>query len=222
MEISEEFSSQGGSSGDLGAVTINKRTADTTIIVQDQQTVVIGGLTREEQVKGATKIPVLGDIPVLGMLFRSTTSQTIKVNLLLILTPHIVRDQNDLRRIFERKMQERQEFLDRFFVFDDSLPWEPIQDYTRTNGMVEYIRQTQLKMSERERLNEELRPDAPKGHEPVDPVAMPSMAKTSSGSSATPTPRPKPRRRTNPRTRRNSRTRVPGTRLRRNNRYRVE
>lgn len=222
MEISEEFSSAGAPlDGNLGAIPINKRTADTTIIVRDQQTVVIGGLTREEQINSATKIPVLGDIPVLGMLFRSTTKQKLKVNLLLILTPHIVRDQNDLRRIFERKMQERQEFLDRYFVFDDSLPWEPIQDYTRTNGMVEYIRQTQLKMADRERLNEELRPDAPKGHDQVEPIAMPSMAKPSSGGSTTPTPRPTTRPRTNPRTRTNSRTRVPGSRLR-NTRYRVE
>ena len=57
---------------------------------------------------------------MLGALFRSSTTTKRKTNLLLILTPYVIRDQDDLRKIFERKMQERQEFLDRYFVFNDS------------------------------------------------------------------------------------------------------
>ena len=178
MEISEEFSNPGPAQGALGAVPINKRTADTTVIVRDSQTVVIGGLVREQQINNITKIPILGDIPILGMLFQQHTSQTQKNNLLLILTPHIVRDQSDLRRIFEHKMQERQEFLDRFFVFDDSVAWQSPEDYTRTRGLVEHIRQTQLKLDERERMEAELMPNTPKTHEPVRPVALPSTAAT--------------------------------------------
>lgn len=198
MELSEEFSDAGSPTGALGAVPINKRTADTTVIVKDQQTVVIGGLVRESQVTGQTKIPVLGDIPVLGVLFRQQSKTTQKTNLLLVLTPHIIRDQSDLRRIFERKMQERQEFLDRYFVFDDTLPWEPHPDYARTNGLLERIRQTQLKIAERERLGDELKPDRPSTHEPVQPVALPSMSSpgqakqpaTAVGAGAATPPRP--------------------------------
>ncbi len=230
MDIQEEFSTAGAPQGDLGAVPINKRTAETTIIVEDQQTVVIGGLTREEQVHAETKIPVLGDIPVLGFLFRQSNKQSRKVNLLLILTPHVIRDQNDLRKIFERKMQERQEFLDRYFVFEDSLPWEPAKDYGRTNGMLERIRQTQLKLAERERLRKELEPGTTKTHDPVKPVQLPAMAAPkSSQPAAAPTPatrtrapttRPRPATRTpNPRTR--SRPTVPGS-VPPTNRYRVE
>jgi general secretion pathway protein D len=230
MDIQEEFSTAGAPQGELGAVPINKRTAETTIIVEDQQTVVIGGLTREEQVNAETKIPVLGDIPVLGALFRQSNKQSRKVNLLLILTPHVIREQNDLRKIFERKMQERQEFLDRYFVFEDSLPWEPHKDYSRTNGMLERIRQTQLKLAERERLQKELQPGKVKGHEPVKAVQLPSMAQPKT---AVPTPRPTPRtrrtRRTRPTPRRRRTTRarprsrpsVPGS-VPKNNRYRVE
>ncbi|RLB58555.1 MAG: type II secretion system protein GspD, partial [Deltaproteobacteria bacterium] len=83
MELSEEFSDAGSPTGALGAVPINKRTAETTVIVRDQQTVVIGGLVREGQINGSTKVPVLGDIPVLGFLFRQSTKQTQKTNLLL-------------------------------------------------------------------------------------------------------------------------------------------
>jgi general secretion pathway protein D len=234
MEISEEFSSVAGEpAGDLGALSINKRTANTTIIVADQQTVVIGGLTREEQVNTVSKIPILGDIPVLGILFRNSNKQTRKVNLLLVLTPYIIRDQNDLRRIFERKMQERQEFLDRYFVFEDSLPWEPAPDYTRTNGMLEHIRQTQLAIEERERLDEELRPTERRVHEPVQPLALPSMA-GAGGSSGSTTTAPPPPTRPPPQGRRapqqqpqqpqtdRPQMRVPGSVLRNNPRYRVE
>jgi general secretion pathway protein D len=234
MDIQEEFSTAGAPQGDLGAVPINKRNANTTVIVEDQQTIVIGGLTREEQVHGETKIPVLGDIPVLGVLFRQTNKQQRKVNLLLILTPHVIRDQNDLRRIFERKMQERQEFLDRYFVFEDSLPWEPQRDYTRTNGMLERIRQTQIKLAERERLRKELEPDATKGHDPVKPIQLPAMAGSGQGSTTkkpgggtstpqpSPTTRPRPRPgMTTPTPGNTERPQVPGS-VRTPNRYRVE
>jgi general secretion pathway protein D len=229
MEIQEEFSDAGSPTGALGAVPINKRTANTTIIVADQQTVVIGGLVREGQVNGETKIPVLGDIPVLGILFRQATKQTQKTNLLLVLTPHIVRDQNDLRAIFERKMQERQEFLDRYFVFDESLPWEPAKDYTRTNGLLEHIRQTQLSLTERERLAESLQPLEDKAHEPVTPLQMPAMAQPKSGGGApakkpVAKPRAKPKRRTS-RTKKSGdvRTfRVPGALRNDARRYRIE
>ena len=58
-----------------------------------------------------------------------------KKNLLLVLTPHVIRDQEDLRKIFERKMQERQEFLDRYMVFSGE-DWKPPRDWSRTSGLV--------------------------------------------------------------------------------------
>src|ERR1043165_8864831 len=85
---------------------------------------------KDEYVTSREKIPVLGDLPLLGALFRQTTTTKRKANLLLILTPHVIRDQSDLRRIFERKMQERQEFLDRYFVFSG-------QDWTPPRGSSE-------------------------------------------------------------------------------------
>jgi general secretion pathway protein D len=176
MEISEEFSDAGSPEGALGVVPINKRTAETTVIVRDQQTVVIGGLVREGQINGVTKIPILGDIPVLGILFRRNETKVQKTNLLLILTPHIVRDPSDLRRIFERKMQERQEFLDRYFLFDDTTPWEPPVDYTRAVGMLEHIRGTQLDIELREKLQAELAPKRSTAHDPVAPLSLPSIA----------------------------------------------
>jgi general secretion pathway protein D len=59
-------------------------------------------------------VPVLGSLPILGWLFRSESTKKQKTNLLLFLTPYIIRDQSDVRRIFERKMAERDEFVRRF------------------------------------------------------------------------------------------------------------
>ncbi len=121
LEVSEEISDVNGQQplGTLGAVPFAKRTAQTQLVVKDQQTVVIGGLVRNRIARTDTKIPLLGDIPVLGALFRSSSTSLQKSNLVLVLTPYIIREQDDLRTVFERKMQERQEFLDHYFVFSD-------------------------------------------------------------------------------------------------------
>jgi general secretion pathway protein D len=122
-----------------------------------------------------TKIPVLGDIPVLGFLFRQRVKTKTKTNLLLVLTPYVIRDQEDLRAIFERKMQERQEFLDRYFVFSESAAWEPPRDFSRANGLVEEIRQQILAEEERARIEEEARPRRLQEHTPVEPVGLPTF-----------------------------------------------
>ncbi|WP_437734169.1 type II secretion system secretin GspD [Sorangium sp. So ce1335] len=174
LELTEEISDAGAPlEGALGAIPINKRTASTTLVVRDQQTVVIGGLVRDGTTTSETKIPVLGDIPVLGFLFRQRVRTKTKTNLLLVLTPYVIRDQEDLRAIFERKMQERQEFIDRYFVFSDSAAWEPPRDFGRSNGLVEDIRQSILTEEERARLEEEARPKIPREHTPVEPVGLP-------------------------------------------------
>jgi general secretion pathway protein D len=213
LEIDQEFSSAAPEpQGTLGTVNVAKRSAKTTVVVDDQQTVVIGGLTREEVVNEASKIPVLGDIPVLGALFSSTSETSQKLNLLLVLTPHIIRDRGDLQRIFERKMQERQEFLDRYFVFDDSLPWEPPVDYSRTNGLLENIRQAQLRIDERRAAHADLAGEATPTHTPVAPVGLPSIAGTGKAAAQPPRPsKPKSRPSRSKRRSRPRRARVPGS-----------
>ncbi len=184
LELSEEISEQGSAVGALGVIPISKRTANTTLVVRDQQTVVIGGLIRNVRSRKEDKVPVLGDIPVLGALFRKTENSFEKRNLVLILTPYIIREQSDLRTVFERKMQERQEYLDRYFVFSDSNEYEPPKDYTRTNGLVEDIRQGFLNVDERKRLEELTRPKELKRHEPGAPLEMPAPTSRRPGTGA--------------------------------------
>jgi len=178
LEIEQESSAKGAATGTLGVVSIVKRTANTTVTVDDQQTVVIGGLMRDEVVQTDQKIPLLGDIPVLGFLFKHSTTEKRKANLLLILTPYIIRDQNDLRKIFQRKMQERQEFLDRYFVFNGQ-DWQPPQDFSRANGLVEDIRQAYFRADEQTRLRREAEGAVPHDHEPGEPIALPQGAGSS-------------------------------------------
>ncbi|WP_394821121.1 type II secretion system secretin GspD [Pendulispora albinea] len=174
LEVNEEISEAKAAVGNAAVVPIVKRNAETMLVVQDQQTVIIGGLMRNRVARTVNKIPVLGDIPVLGALFRKTEDRMEKTNLILILTPYIVRDQGDLRTIYERKMEERQQFLDRYFVFNDDSDYQPPKDYSRTIGLIEFMRQSYRDVEEKKKRDELLKPKELKTHEPGEPLEMPA------------------------------------------------
>lgn len=173
LEIEEEISEAGAPQGTLGVVPIEQRTAKTQVLVRDQETVVIGGLMRDRVTTSETKIPILGDLPILGALFRTESRTTERRNLLLFLTPYIIRTPDDLRAIFERKMQERQEFLDRFFVFGDH-EYTPPFDYSRTRGLVFEIFNELEDLDEERELEAELEARPPPEH-----VARPPLGTAS-------------------------------------------
>lgn len=201
MEIEEEISERGVTEGDLQVISINKRKAKTEVMVRDQQTIVIGGMMRDTTVNSQTRIPILGDIPVIGALFRQTRREVSKTNLLLILTPYVIRDPSDLRTIFERKMRERQEFIDRYFVFGDQ-DYEPPIDYSRTRGFLLEMFREIARLDEEARIEVAARSTPPPAHVPRPPVGdMPpareeqDMVITPEGISydnPNPEPRPQP------------------------------
>src|SRR5208283_433695 len=128
--------------------TLAKRTAKTTVVAKDQETVVIGGILQDRTIENTSKVPVLGDIPVLGLLFRESSKQTIRTNLLLFLTPYIIRDSSDFRRIFERKMAERQKFVEDFY---GELPrYEVAVDFDRKAGPLEKMNQASIQTQKQE------------------------------------------------------------------------
>ncbi len=176
LELEEEISDVGAAlaNSNVGAVPINRRTAKTQLVVRDQQTVVIGGLMRDAVTNTTSKIPFLGDIPLIGLLFRKKTSTKSKQNLLLFMTPYIIRSQADLRAIYERKMRERQEFLDRYFVFGTH-DYHPTVDYARTRGLVaEIMKQVDSVKTEKElalKLTSTTKPE----HVASSPVGAPSL-----------------------------------------------
>jgi general secretion pathway protein D len=188
LEVTEEISDVTGQQpiGSLGVVPFAKRTAQTQLVVKDQQTVVIGGLVRNRVARTQTKIPLLGDIPVLGALFRSSSSTMQKSNLILVLTPYIIREQSDLRTVFERKMQERQEFLDHYFVFSDQTEYEPPKDYSRMNGLLEDIRQSFAEAAEEREMERAKIPGEMRTHFAQQPLELP----TTVGAGSAPAPAP--------------------------------
>ncbi len=86
--------------------TTSKRSMETTTIAQDQQTLVVGGLVRDNLTLSERKVPLLGDIPWLGWLFKTQTRTTEKLNLLVFLTPHLVRDDADVVELNARKAKD--------------------------------------------------------------------------------------------------------------------
>lgn len=87
----------------VGAVVTTKRSAKTTVIVDDSQTIVIGGLIQENLNEAQSQVPCLGNLPIFGALFRQTSKSRQKTNLLIFITPHIVTSEEDVNRITEHK-----------------------------------------------------------------------------------------------------------------------
>ena len=86
--------------------TTTKRSMETTTIAKDGQTLVVGGLVRDNLTISERKVPLLGDIPLLGWLFRFQSRQSEKLNLLVFLTPSLVRDEVDMVDLNARKSAE--------------------------------------------------------------------------------------------------------------------
>ena len=84
-------------------IVTNKRKLTNTILVDDRQTIVLGGLIQDDERNTLRKVPLLGDIPVAGALFRNSTSVRIKRHLLFFLRPTIQRTPADLRAITDAK-----------------------------------------------------------------------------------------------------------------------
>ncbi len=94
-----------------GLVT-NKRSAITTVVVKDRETMVIGGLIRDNLMTSESKVPLLGDIPLLGWLFKYKTTKIEKVNLILFITPYIIKNEEDAQDITRRKAEAFEQFRD--------------------------------------------------------------------------------------------------------------
>jgi general secretion pathway protein D len=89
----------------------NKRSTTTKLIVQNEDTVVLSGLIRDENEEVVNKIPLLGDIPVLGWLFKNTKTKVRKTNLLVFITPHIVKQYDQIRKVLNKNLDERDDFI---------------------------------------------------------------------------------------------------------------
>src|SRR5262245_40524675 len=93
------------SESEVGAVTTTKRSAKTTVIVDDNQTIVIGGLISNDSNEAKTSVPCLGNIPIFGWAFKQSSISKRKTNLLIFMTPHIITSQEDIDRVTTHERQ---------------------------------------------------------------------------------------------------------------------
>lgn len=140
VRLSVEVSNEEIASTDatLGPTTA-KRSVKTQIVAKDQSTIVIGGLIQERATRSVKKVPVLGSLPVLGALFRDTQNIKQKTNLLVFLTPYIIRDEADYRRIYEKKRKEQEDFMVQFY--GKKRDFNVDIDYSRKPGPLTRIHQ---------------------------------------------------------------------------------
>lgn len=107
LEVSQEVSSVvPGSTGNASGLITNKSLINTTILADDQQTIALGGLMRDNTTTRQQKVPGLGNVPVIGRLFRSDNDSTQKSNLIIFLQPTILRDGGAVASVTERKYNQ--------------------------------------------------------------------------------------------------------------------
>lgn len=137
MRIYQEVSNVLDKSMAAGIIT-NKRSLDTNVVVDDGQIIVLGGLVEDRSTNGADKVPLLGDIPVLGTLFRSEKRTRNKTNLMVFLRPYVIRDSASASAVvadryeFMRARGQESETTKHWALPDVTLPTLPELDKNAT------------------------------------------------------------------------------------------
>jgi general secretion pathway protein D len=114
LKISIESSSLGQKPAGAVDLVTNKRTVSTTVLIEDGGIVVLGGLIEDDTSKGESRVPYLGSIPILGLLFKTRNQTSAKTNLMIFIRPKIMRDANQAAYETELKynyMQDQQKPL---------------------------------------------------------------------------------------------------------------
>jgi type IV pilus assembly protein PilQ len=97
----------GGSEGVIALPRVASSTLSTTVLLRSGQTAVLGGLKTKTQSETITKLPLLGDIPVLGYLFKGKSRQDTMTTLLVFITPELIRSPEDVEKSMQRALEER-------------------------------------------------------------------------------------------------------------------
>ncbi len=117
LDVNQEISDvvESTSTNEAGPTT-SKRSATTTVVVKDRQTMVIGGLIRDNVTSSTSKVPLLGDIPILGWLFKYKTSKVEKVNLMIFITPYIIKTAEEAAELTNHREGILEGFRERFRI----------------------------------------------------------------------------------------------------------
>jgi len=132
-----------GGSGSLSdRPTTTKRKVLTNAIVNNGETIIVGGLIKKSSGKGTTKVPLLGDIPIIGELFKSTSDSDSSVNVVIYLTPYIVRKSGDLQKL--RKVLSE---LDTLQIKYNSLVHKGLEKRLKNKGASGRVNQSNSSLS---------------------------------------------------------------------------
>lgn len=124
-EIAPDISNSTGNSSD-NYPNVFKRSVSTTVRLNNNQTVVLGGLIRNDVNESNDKVPFLGDIPLLGALFRTKSKNNQQTNLVIYITPHIVQDSAYIN--LDKELQELDKKQNEFYMHDESF----LESYKRS------------------------------------------------------------------------------------------
>ena len=127
LDIDQDISAVTPNKGQATDIVLSTRKAKTSVVVKDKDTVVIGGLLQDQDIETVNKIPLLGDIPGLGWLFKNTHKERTKTNLLIVLTPRIIRSAADMADVTVTQKQKFGEAvrMDQPFSLDKELQLKP-------------------------------------------------------------------------------------------------
>ncbi len=107
LEIKQEVSSIAGALSSVSSDFVtNKRSIGTTVLADDGEIIVLGGLIQDNEEVNQSKVPILGDVPVVGGLFRSKGKSRVRTNLMVFLRPTILRNGRDARTLTDRKLEQ--------------------------------------------------------------------------------------------------------------------
>lgn len=106
-EVSNTTQAPAGLNTEQFGIATQTRSADSSVIVRDGQTIVIGGLVSDRESVIQNKTPLLGDIPLIGNIFKFKQTQSRKLNLMILLTPRIVESEEDMQKILEEQQRRK-------------------------------------------------------------------------------------------------------------------
>ncbi len=145
LDIEMENNDIESTSPTLGVTTTKRRLKLDKVLGRDGQPIVLGGLVQEVERESTSQVPGLGQIPLLGWLFKRKTRQKEKINLMMVLVPHILETPDDARRIHKRRMEERLEFLERESAFKRKDLATSV-NYRKKSGLLASVNQEAARM----------------------------------------------------------------------------
>ncbi|MCB1865734.1 MAG: type II secretion system secretin GspD [Chromatiales bacterium] len=129
MELTQEVTDVGQIDTATGQRSFLQRTIESVIAVQSGQTIVLGGLIQDNQTRGKSGVPLLYRLPVIGNLFGSTNDSLSRTELIVLITPRIIRDSDEANKVTE---EMRQRLNQAFGIYDSTLP--QIRNLTRESS----------------------------------------------------------------------------------------